>query len=123
MIDGTSKKIEFSVPKKWLWNESPQLSFTEWLMFDISFISTIVKNESNISTVTCRALWLYYGKQAANSAIQYVYGNRNYGAYNFGDLVSNDKGWQNQNQRYITFISEPTGELLEYLWANAIPIE
>ena len=93
-------------------------------MFDISFISTVVINEYNIlNNVTCRALWLYYGNSAANSQINYIYGNRAYSAYNFGDLVPTDKGWQNQNQRYITFISEPTGELLKYLWANAIPIE
>lgn len=122
LINGTSRNIAFETPKKWLWNENPQLSFTKLLQFNISFISTVVHGYNILNNVTCRALWLNYASSGVNSSISYVYGNRNYQAYDFGNVMPNMKGWQDQNQRYITFTTEPTGELLKYLWANAIPI-
>ena len=123
LINGTSRNIAFETPKKWYWNEVLAVPDTNH-SYDFTNNNTFTSYDSR--GANRGFLHLYFNNGAAalvNSTMNYATYSLRYGAYDYGDVHPQTRGWVNQLQRNIEFTSLPDDDwLIAYLWANATPI-
>lgn len=123
LINGTSRNIAFETPKKWYWNEVLAVPDTDHT-YDFTDMTGFISYDSK--GASRGFIHLYFSNSAAlriNSTMDYASYSLRYGAYNYGDVYPQDRGWLNQLQRNIEFTILPDDDwLIAYLWANATPI-
>lgn len=120
LINGTGHNIAFETPKKWYWNEVLVVPDTTH-RYNVNFMSYRPNNTTKVTFL--RLEFINNAMALVNSTMGYGTYSLNYGAYNYGDVYPQDRGWLNQLQRNIEFTISPTDEwLIAYLWANATPI-